>query len=376
MESGPFTMLHRHILCINGTSLHDKHNFSITSYNVLAEGPLERNSHLYEMCAAEYKPLSVRHPCIIAELLHQNSDIITLQEVTLKHYDLLLRDMEAHGYSGLYCSRVDSLGIPILYKHDKFELIHSQNHILHELATEFFPKLDSLKTEARNAVLKHIQKPCTIALVKLRCKQSGNMISVGNIHVIWEQLTVQDVQVFEIVIAFNKLVQFAGGVDAKYVLCGDFNCFPSLPGYYVAKHGRLNNSMEEYLQKISPPVKIKNRKTFKLMDLLGEMKHIAEVKSSYGTVLGQEARVSSVGLKEEPLMGQEPRLTNYETCWEFSKSKIFEECLDYIWYSYKNIQPIAVLAPPSRDDIAQHGCIPSVHFPSDHVSIQAVMQFI
>ncbi|XP_014681232.1 PREDICTED: glucose-repressible alcohol dehydrogenase transcriptional effector-like [Priapulus caudatus] len=347
-------------------TINTAHSFTVTSYNVLAEHALYHDIHMYEQTPVNLRPMNARHPLILAELLLHNSDIICLQEVSQEYYTTqLLPDLQRQGYAGVFHRRADDLGQPICYKQQRFELVQEETHAVRELARDKLYETGVLRedddVDAEESIMRKLQHPCLLVLAKLRCKLTGRLLTVANVHTLWGELGFPEIQVVQIALSFRKMVEYAGGADATYICCGDFNSTPFLPGYYLVKHGGLNDHM---LNICSAPdsTTARNAEASKIMDIFaGAICHSAKVKSAYETVLGQEPRITNWALMDWPLS---PELG------------IFEECLDYIWYSHGNLRSCAVLQMPEREDIARHSCIPSVIFPSDHISIQAVMQFV
>lgn len=56
-----------------------------------------------------------------------------------------------------------------------------------------------------------------------------------------------------------------------------------------------------------------------------------------------------------------PKYTNY--------THVFSGCLDYIYYDKSKIEVTQVIPLPSDEELTQHTAIPSIVFPSDHISL-------
>ncbi|XP_076442040.1 protein angel homolog 1-like isoform X2 [Babylonia areolata] len=101
--------------------------FSIMTYNVLAQNLLEDHSDLYTGCRPRWLDWDHRRQLLMAEIACHNPDIMNLQEVNKDHFfDYLQPRLERLGYVGCYQKRTGDKrdGCATLWKQDKFELLH------------------------------------------------------------------------------------------------------------------------------------------------------------------------------------------------------------------------------------------------------------
>lgn len=67
------------------------------------------------------------------------------------------------------------------------------------------------------------------------------------------------------------------------------------------------------------------------------------------------------------LKGNEPALTTL--------TKNTRECLDYVFYSSTSLEAVGVLQVPGKQSVLDCKFIPNRIFPSDHLSLKAVLAF-
>ena len=99
--------------------------FTLMSYNVLAQELLEAHEYLYLHCTDRAKQWTDRWQRLQMELYENPADIMCLQEVNSIHYETTFRPFLAKlGYEGVYKKRngIKQDGCAIFYKQDKFIL--------------------------------------------------------------------------------------------------------------------------------------------------------------------------------------------------------------------------------------------------------------
>ncbi|XP_027839642.2 protein angel homolog 2 isoform X2 [Aphis gossypii] len=99
-------------------------NFSLLSYNVLAQELLEKNAFLYDWSDVRVLEWNYRRQLLLNEIKRFNADIICFQEVQESHLSWFFKKLSDLGYNGVYKKRthVHSDGCAIYYKNDKFTL--------------------------------------------------------------------------------------------------------------------------------------------------------------------------------------------------------------------------------------------------------------
>lgn len=54
----------------------------------------------------------------------------------------------------------------------------------------------------------------------------------------------------------------------------------------------------------------------------------------------------------------------------------FADCLDYIFYEKNNLGVAQVVPLPSHEEVTQHTALPSIVFPSDHISLVSDLRWL
>lgn len=57
---------------------------------------------------------------------------------------------------------------------------------------------DGLDPTQKEAIQGYLDRPDVMVLVKLRCNSTGQIVTVGNIHVHWGQMKLPDVQCIQV----------------------------------------------------------------------------------------------------------------------------------------------------------------------------------
>ncbi|XP_013067182.2 uncharacterized protein LOC106055465 isoform X1 [Biomphalaria glabrata] len=98
--------------------------FTVMTYNILAQDYLEQNQDLYRNCDTCDLDWANRGPALLKEIISHNADIVCLQEVQLEHWEQdLMEPLVKHGYQFAYKQKsgLKPDGCAILFKKDKFK---------------------------------------------------------------------------------------------------------------------------------------------------------------------------------------------------------------------------------------------------------------
>ncbi|VVC33840.1 Hypothetical protein CINCED_3A002131 [Cinara cedri] len=100
-------------------------DFSLLSYNILAQELLEKNAFLYDWSDLEVLSWEYRRKILLDEIKQFNADIICFQEVQESHLNWFFKNLSELGYSGVYKKRTrfHCDGCAIYYRNEKFTLI-------------------------------------------------------------------------------------------------------------------------------------------------------------------------------------------------------------------------------------------------------------
>ncbi|XP_059504551.1 protein angel homolog 2 isoform X3 [Stegostoma tigrinum] len=203
-------------------------DFSVMSYNILAQDLLEDNSHLYKHCSQPLLQWGFRFPNILKELKQLDADILCLQEVQNNHYRQQLKPvLESLGYHCEYKMRTGNKrdGCAICFKRSKFSLIST-------CPVEFYrPKIQVLDRDNIGLVL----------LLQPVLSQSAALLCVANTHLLYNPRR-GDIKLAQLAILLaeiNKLASDGKGGYWPIILCGDFNAVPDSPLYNFIRNGKL-----------------------------------------------------------------------------------------------------------------------------------------
>lgn len=195
--------------------------FSIMSYNLLAQDLLESHPHLYANSNWEVLVWEYRRARLLEEIDEHLPDIMCLQEVQCNHYDDFLKPkLEKRGYFGIYCKKSgnQSDGCATFFKVMKFELLNFRQ--------VFYQKGGILDR-------------CNVGLiVSLKPKASvpnldSSELYVANTHLLFNPRR-GDVKLAQLIILFAELdkVAYKCHLNSNTVIyhptivCGDFNFEP------------------------------------------------------------------------------------------------------------------------------------------------------
>ncbi|XP_062911872.1 protein angel homolog 2 isoform X3 [Mobula hypostoma] len=203
-------------------------DFSVLSYNILAQDLLEDNSHLYRHCSQPLLQWGFRFSNILKELKQLDADIMCLQEVQNNHYGMQLKPiLESLGYHCEYKMRTGNKrdGCAICFKRSKFSLISAS-------PVEFYrPMIQILDRDNVGLVV----------LLQPAVSQSAARVCVANTHLLYNPRR-GDIKLAQLAILLaeiNKLASDGKGGHWPIVLCGDFNSVPDSPLYNFIRHGKL-----------------------------------------------------------------------------------------------------------------------------------------
>lgn len=335
-----------------GGSADSSKQFSIVSYNILADCHLFKND--YSFTHPDHLEPDYRLNKLMEEIQFLDADIVCLQEVDPDFYqDQLLPHMKGHGYEGFHKKRTEDFfdeGEATFYRTSRFTLVDVSLHRVADLVEKEF--VDGMDPSVVAAVRRYMDRSDVLVITRLQCNNSGQQITVGNIHVTWGEMKVPDVQSLQIACAIKEIVSKAGAEAYPHIICGDFNSEPFSPGYLMAKDGYLSdegtiNKLQQ-LQNLQFP----DGRTEALVNCL------------WSGFQHTSSSLKSVYLETQ---GVEPEITSY--------NRVMCACVDYQFYSSSSLDAVGVLQTASKERIMETGGTPNCFFPSDHVSMKAVFSF-
>lgn len=337
--------------------------FTVMSYNTLCDKYTTVQMHGYTpLWALGWKH---RSDTLLKEVIGYDSDILCFQEVDGASFeDFWSPKLHQLGYAGLYhpktrartmskekdAKRVD--GCAIFYKTKSFCLIEKLSLDFSSLALK---NNDFKKTaDTYNRVL---NKDNIALIALLEHVTTGQKIIVTNTHLHWDP-AFNDVKLIQVALLLDEVEKFAErvakdsnrvsarnqvGNSVKYesgkklplVICGDFNSTTDSGVYSLFSQGNVTNHKD-----------MSGRAYGKFTD--EGMNHGFTLKSAY----------SNIG---------ELAFTNY--------TPNFVDVIDYVWYSSNALSVRGLLGGIDPDYTSNMVGFPSVHYPSDHISLLAEFSF-
>ncbi|XP_036397433.1 protein angel homolog 1 isoform X1 [Megalops cyprinoides] len=215
---------------------HDLFEFSVMSYNILAQDLLEANMDLYRHCAPEVLAWEFRFQNILGEFQKWDPDILCLQEVQENHYTEQLRPaLSDLGYACVYMRRTGAKtdGCAICYRQSRFSQVSCR-------LVEFYrPQVEMLHRNNVGVVL--LLQPITLQGSEVRVQ--GPPLCVANTHLLFNPRR-GDVKLAQLAILFAEIDNVVKswrlkGTCCPIILCGDFNSVPNMPLYQFITTGQL-----------------------------------------------------------------------------------------------------------------------------------------
>uniref|UniRef100_A0A3Q1H4Z8 Endonuclease/exonuclease/phosphatase domain-containing protein n=2 Tax=Anabas testudineus TaxID=64144 RepID=A0A3Q1H4Z8_ANATE len=211
-------------------------NFTVMSYNILAQDLLEANQELYRHSPKEVLDWSFRYILLIEEIKKWAPDILCLQEVQENHYsDQLHPVLSQMGYTCVYKRRTGTKtdGCATCYRSSYFSEVS-----LTQL--EFFkPETELLDRHNVGVVL--LLQPLVTQGSKVKVK--GTPLCVANTHLLFNPRR-GDIKLAQLAIMLAEIDCMVKSCKVKgehcnVIFCGDFNSVPQMPLYQLITTGEL-----------------------------------------------------------------------------------------------------------------------------------------
>ena len=83
------------------------------------------------------------------------------------------------------------------------------------------------------------ERPHVLLVTKLRHINSGDLLTLGNIHTVWDNFSQLDVTTLQVSLSLSRLSAVAQ--DSPFILAGDFNSRQNMAPYYLLLTGQLSS---------------------------------------------------------------------------------------------------------------------------------------
>lgn len=289
---------------------------------------------LYPYCSPYALSMDYRKLLILKELLGYNADIICLQEVDSRIYkhDLML-SLCTLNYGSVFNLKNDMQeGVVTFYNQERFDKLDSDHSIISQgISLDGF---NTIWSQIRNEDLKQtfLNRNTIIQTIALKSKENSEILVIGNTH-LYSRPEADDIRLLQAYYGLMYLYSFAEKIKAENVecnvsiiYCGDFNSVPESEVYQLIIKKHIYDYHNDW--ESDPDQRIRM-----------SVKHDINLHSACGT----------------------PKYTNYTTT--------FSGCLDYIFYQTDHLEIEQVIPMPSEEELNLYTALPSVVFPSDHISL-------
>ncbi|KAI4803666.1 hypothetical protein KUCAC02_025327 [Chaenocephalus aceratus] len=211
-------------------------DFTVMSYNILADDLLQANQELYTHCPLEVLDWSYRCSLLLEEIQEWEPDILCLQEVQENHYhQQLYPALSQMGYTCVYKRRTGTKrdGCATCYRSSCFSEVSVA-------MLEFFrPETELL--DRHNVGIIVLLRPVVMNGSVVKAK--GPPLCVANTHLLFNPRR-GDVKLAQLAIMLAEINSVVKSCNAKgehcnLILCGDFNSIPSMPLYQLITTGEL-----------------------------------------------------------------------------------------------------------------------------------------
>ncbi|XP_061552380.1 protein angel homolog 2 isoform X1 [Phycodurus eques] len=212
-------------------------DFTVMSYNILAQDLLEANMELYTHCPQEVLDWSNRCSLLLEEIHRWAPDILCLQEVQENHYQTQLYPVLTQmGYNCVYKRRTGNKtdGCATCYRSSRFSE-------LSVTPIEFFrPQTELL--DRHNVGILVVLRPVVYKESKIWAK--GSLLCVANTHLLFNPSR-GDVKLAQLAILLAEIDNVvklwrAKGEHCNVIMCGDLNSVPHMPLYQLITTGELH----------------------------------------------------------------------------------------------------------------------------------------
>ncbi|XP_044466612.1 carbon catabolite repressor protein 4 homolog 4 isoform X2 [Mangifera indica] len=342
---------------IHSRSKSDGVNFSLVSYNILAQVYVK--SSLFPHSPSACLKWKNRSKAILTVLKNFDADFLCIQE--LDESDFYKANLKTDGYSSIYIQRSGQKrdGCGIFYKDNRAELLVEERIEYNDLAKSLqnenisygnkqndIPTIEDEDDDPKNGSSSknntsedhgdlndpyvRLKRDCVGIMAAFRLKGPfDHVVILANTHLYWDP-ELADVKLAQAKYLLSRLAQFKTLVSDRHecapsvFLAGDFNSVPNDKVYkYLTSGYSSSETLAEHTEELPIPL-----------------------CSVYAVTRG------------------EPAFTN---C-----TPDFTDTLDYIFFSPADcLKPISTLELPNSDSPEVAGCLPNYYHPSDHLPIGA-----
>ncbi|XP_065564074.1 protein angel homolog 2-like [Artemia franciscana] len=341
-------------------------DFTIMSYNVLAQQYLETMPYLYSKCYREDLEWPIRQQRLLDQFKESEADIVCLQEVEAEHYyETYLPFFKSQGYYGTFKQKTRKKvdGCATFFKRCKFSL-----------------KGEHSLEMRKNG--KHILNRDNIALISILAplKNPSKEICIVNTHLLYNPKR-EDVRLAQLQLLLAEIdhVAFRDATYLPVVFCGDLNLSPSSSLYSFLSQGRLKYEHLEQKKLTNNGSKIVGKtflpKDLHISDSCQHLKALEKRNCIEKAVFSSGTLTHALAFKSVYNSDKFPKAhmaSTYQNDWTL---------VDYILYSEngeeldepekRELTLLKRLRLPTDEDCKKLGPLPNSQNGSDHYHLEA-----
>ncbi|KAA8908937.1 Endonuclease/exonuclease/phosphatase [Sphaerosporella brunnea] len=336
--------------------------FQVVSYNILCDKYATATQYGYVATWALEWPY--RRDRISDQLTNAKADIICLQEVDLDSFeDFFVPALKVDNFAGIHQpkSRAKTMseqerrkvdGCATFYNTTKYSML--DKYVL-DFSSSAIAREDFKRTAD---IFNRVMPKDNIAIIAfLENRQTGSRLIVANAHITWDP-QYKDVKLVQVAMLMEEIHRLAAGwqkfpasqdldpnvtppppytdhTQIPLIICGDFNSSADSGVYELLARGTIGSDHDDLSGRVYGNL------------TRDGISHPFPLKSAY----------SNMG---------ELKFTNY--------TPGFTGTIDYIWYTTNSMNVTGLLGDVDEKYLATVPGFPNVHFPSDHILLQAEFQ--
>ncbi|CAH1369665.1 unnamed protein product [Tenebrio molitor] len=313
--------------------------FRVVSYNILADLYCDSDftrEVLHPYCPPYALAIDYRKQLFIKEIKGFNADIICLQEVDRKIYNYDLQPLfEQLDYDSDFCIKggLVAEGLACFYNKNRFKRLETFRLVLSDElnSNQLFSDIWEIVETNQELSARILNRSTVLQVNILESLDRNEVLVVGNTHLYFHPdadhiRLLQGAAIIRYLEHIMDRFRNEFGKRLSLVLCGDFNSVPECGIYQLYTTGSVPEDHVDFQSNLQQAVRVPLQQSLRL-------------KSACGT----------------------PKYTNFTAG--------FADCLDYIYCEAANFDVVQVVPLPSHEELSQHTALPSVVFPSDHVSL-------
>ncbi|XP_021346985.1 protein angel homolog 2-like isoform X2 [Mizuhopecten yessoensis] len=220
--------------CLFGNYSYHGTDFTVMSYNVLAQNLLYDNINLYVNSEEKYLEWNYRKHVLLHEIKEHLPDVLCLQEVNLEHYkSFFVPELSKLGYKGEFQKRTGSDkfdGCATFYNAHRFKMV----------------KCSHLCYKRQYSILDRDNVALIMKLEPVTKRKRRRELCVANTHLLFNPKR-GDIKLAQMVLLLTEIKKMSltltGDGHTTHIptiLCGDFNLVPESDLYQFLADGYLN----------------------------------------------------------------------------------------------------------------------------------------